>query len=69
MPVFARQLLGIGRLPDDLRAEVEAREYLADYLAVTRQVSGITAQAGRSQRRPTGCHRAGQHLAVSTMAV
>ncbi len=42
MAVFVRKLLGIGRLPDDLRAEVDAEGllYLADYVAVTRRFSG-----------------------------
>jgi hypothetical protein len=42
MPVFVRRLLGIGKLPDDLRAEVEAEGviYLADYVAVTRRFNG-----------------------------
>lgn len=42
MAVFVRRLLGIGKLPADLRAEVEAEgvSYLADYVAVTRRFSG-----------------------------
>ena len=42
MPVFVRRLFGIGKLPADLRAEVEAEGviYLADYVAVTRRFSG-----------------------------
>jgi hypothetical protein len=42
MPVFVRKLLGIGKLPDDLRADVETEGiiYLADYVAVTRRFSG-----------------------------
>lgn len=42
MAVFVRRLLGIGKLPVDLRAEVEAEgiSYLADYVAVTRRFSG-----------------------------
>jgi hypothetical protein len=42
MPVIVRKLLGIGKLPDDLRAEVEAEGiiYLANYVAVTRRFSG-----------------------------
>ncbi|BBZ49859.1 hypothetical protein H7H82_12570 [Mycobacterium heidelbergense] len=43
MAVFVRRLFGIGKLPDDLHAEVEAEGliYLADYVAVTRRFSGV----------------------------
>jgi hypothetical protein len=43
MAVFVRRLLGIGKLPDDLHAQVEAEGllYLADYVAVTRRFSGV----------------------------
>jgi hypothetical protein len=42
MPVFVRRLFGIGKLPADLYAEVEAEGvlYLADYVPVTRRFSG-----------------------------
>jgi hypothetical protein len=42
MPVFVRKLFGIGKLPDDLRAEVDTEGviYLADYVPVTRRFSG-----------------------------
>jgi hypothetical protein len=42
MAVIVRKLLGIGKLPSELRAEVEAEGlvYLADYVAVTRRFSG-----------------------------
>ena len=42
MAVYVRRLFGIGKLPDDLRAQVEAEGivYLADYVAVTRRFSG-----------------------------
>jgi hypothetical protein len=42
MPVFIRRLFGIGKLPADVRAEVEAEGiiYLADYVPVTRRFSG-----------------------------
>src|ERR1700733_8142352 len=42
MAVFVRRLFGIGKLPDDLQAQVEAEGliYLADYVAVTRRFSG-----------------------------
>jgi len=42
MAVFVRKLFGIGKLPDELHAEVEAEGllYLADYVAVTRRFSG-----------------------------
>jgi hypothetical protein len=42
MPVFVRRLFGIGKLPADVRAEVDAEGviYLADYVAVTRRFSG-----------------------------
>jgi hypothetical protein len=42
VPVFVRRLFGIGKLPADVRAEVEAEGaiYLADYVAVTRRFSG-----------------------------
>ncbi|OBF83588.1 hypothetical protein A5791_03290 [Mycobacterium sp. 852002-51163_SCH5372311] len=42
MAVYVRKLFGIGKLPADLRAEIEAEEpfYLAEYVAVTRRFSG-----------------------------
>jgi hypothetical protein len=42
MAVFLRKLLGIGKLPDDLRSAVEAEGiiHLAEYVAVTRHFSG-----------------------------
>jgi hypothetical protein len=42
MAVFVRRLFGIGKLPDDLHAQVESEGllYLADYVAVTRRFSG-----------------------------
>jgi hypothetical protein len=42
MAVFVRRLFGIGKLPADVRAQVEAEGiiYLADYVAVTRRFSG-----------------------------
>jgi hypothetical protein len=42
MAVFVRRLFGIGKLPADVRAEVQAEGiiYLADYVAVTRRFSG-----------------------------
>jgi hypothetical protein len=42
MPVFVRRLFGIGKLPADVRARVEAEGviYCADYVAVTRRFSG-----------------------------
>jgi len=43
MAVFVRKLFGIGKLPDDLHAEVEAEGiiYLADYVSMTRRFSGV----------------------------
>jgi hypothetical protein len=43
MAVFVRRLFGIGKLPGDLHAQVEAEGliYLADYVAVTRRFSGV----------------------------
>ena len=43
MAVFVRRLFGIGKLPDDLQAQVEAEGliYLADYVAVTRRFRGV----------------------------
>jgi hypothetical protein len=43
MAVFVRRLFGIGKLPGDLYAQVEAEGliYLADYVAVTRRFSGV----------------------------
>lgn len=43
MAVYVRRLLGIGKLPEDLHAQVEAEGllYLADYVAVTRRFSGV----------------------------
>jgi hypothetical protein len=42
MAVFVRRLFGIGKLPDELHAQVETEGllYLADYVAVTRRFSG-----------------------------
>jgi hypothetical protein len=42
MPVFIRKLLGIGKLPEDLHAQLDAEGliYLAEYVAVTRRFSG-----------------------------
>jgi hypothetical protein len=42
MAVFVRRLFGIGKLPDELHAQVEAEGiiYLADFVAVTRRFSG-----------------------------
>ena len=42
MAVVLRKLLGIGKLPDELRAEVEAEGiiHLAEYVSVTRRFSG-----------------------------
>jgi hypothetical protein len=42
MVVFLRKLLGIGKLPGELRAEVEAEGiiHLAEYVSVTRRFSG-----------------------------
>ncbi|WIM87097.1 hypothetical protein PT015_19850 [Candidatus Mycobacterium wuenschmannii] len=42
MPVFVRKLFGIGKLPADVRAQVEAEGllYLADFVPVTRRFSG-----------------------------
>lgn len=42
MAVFVRKLLRIGKLPDDLRDEVEAEGllHLAEYVPVTRRFSG-----------------------------
>src|SRR5919108_1855017 len=42
MAVFVRKLFGIGKLPDDLRAEVEAEGiiHLAEYVPVTCRFSG-----------------------------
>ena len=42
MPVIVRKLFGIGKLPADVRAEVEAEGviYLADFVPVTRRFSG-----------------------------
>lgn len=43
MAVFVRRLFGIGKLPDDLHAQVEAEGliHLADYVSVTRRFSGV----------------------------
>lgn len=42
MAVFLRKLLGIGKLPAELRAEVESEGiiHLAEYVSVTRRFSG-----------------------------
>ncbi|SPM33268.1 hypothetical protein MRAB57_1072 [Mycobacterium rhizamassiliense] len=42
MAVFVRRLFGIGKLPDELHAQLEGEGlvYLADYVAVTRRFSG-----------------------------
>jgi hypothetical protein len=43
MAVFVRRLFGIGKLPDDLHAQVESEGllYLADYVSVIRRFSGV----------------------------
>ncbi|BBZ46192.1 hypothetical protein [Mycobacterium parmense] len=43
MAVFVRRLFGIGKLPDELHAQVEAEGllFLAEYVAVTRRFSGV----------------------------
>ncbi|OBA63769.1 hypothetical protein A5647_04150 [Mycobacterium sp. 1100029.7] len=43
MAVYVRKLLGIGKLPEDLHAQVEAEGllHLADYVPVTRRFSGV----------------------------
>ena len=43
MAVFVRRLFGIGKLPADLHAQVEAEGivFLADYVSVTRRFSGV----------------------------
>jgi hypothetical protein len=42
MPVFVRKLFGIGKLPADVRHQVDAEGlvYLADFVPVTRRFSG-----------------------------
>lgn len=42
MAVYLRKLFGIGKLPADLRAQIDAEGviYLAEYVAVTRRFSG-----------------------------
>ncbi|CAM3251168.1 hypothetical protein BST27_10285 [Mycobacterium intermedium] len=42
MAVFLRKLFGIGKLPEDFRAQLEAEGilFLAEYVAVTRRFSG-----------------------------
>jgi hypothetical protein len=42
MPVLVRRLFGVGKLPAELRAEVEAEGviFLAEYVAVTRRFHG-----------------------------
>ncbi|ORA10543.1 hypothetical protein [Mycobacterium arosiense] len=42
MAVFVRRWFGIGKLPDELHAQLESEglTYLADYVAVTRRFSG-----------------------------
>jgi hypothetical protein len=42
MAVFLRKLLGIGKLPDEIRTEVEAEGiiHIAEYVPVTRRFSG-----------------------------
>ena len=54
MAVFLRKLLRIGKLPDELRAEVEAEGiiHLAEYVSVTRRFSGkIPGKRAKRQRR------------------
>ena len=43
MAVFVRKLFGIGKLPADMRAQIESEGliYLAEYVAVTRHFSGV----------------------------
>ena len=54
MAVFLRKLLRIGKLPDDLRAEVEAEGiiHLAEYVPVTRRFSGRFRASARSAASP-----------------
>lgn len=42
MPVFVRKIFGVGKLPAELRPDVEAEGviYLAEYVAVTRRFRG-----------------------------
>jgi hypothetical protein len=42
MAIFLRKLFGMGKLPAEMRAEIEAEGliYLAEYVAVTRRFSG-----------------------------
>jgi hypothetical protein len=42
MAVFLRKLLGIGKLPDDVRAEIEAEGiiHIAEFVPVTRRFTG-----------------------------
>ena len=60
MAVFLRKLLRIGKLPDELRAEVEAEGiiHLAEYVPVTRRFSG----------RVPGKRSAGEHLELCRLA-
>ena len=43
MAVFLRKLFGVGKLPDDLRGQVEAERiiHLTEYVPVTRRFTGI----------------------------
>jgi hypothetical protein len=56
MAVFVRKLFGIGKLPADVRTEVEAEGiiYLADFVAVTRRFSGAIP-GRRSARSVASC--------------
>src|SRR5689334_7933237 len=42
MPVILRRMLGIGKLPDELRAQVDSEGvmFLAEFVPVTRRFSG-----------------------------
>jgi hypothetical protein len=54
MAVFLRKLLGIGKLPDDMRAEVEAEGvlHLAEFVPVTFRFSGrIPGKVAKSNIR------------------
>jgi hypothetical protein len=53
MAVFLRKLLGIGKLPDESRAEVQAEGiiHLAEYVPVTRRFTGRVPGMRSAHRR------------------
>lgn len=73
MAVFVRRLFGIGKLPDDLHAQLEAEGliYLADYVAVTRRFRGAIpgVRAPRSVASYSGSLAFTSERALATLSM